>query len=514
MDVEPQKLPGDLKACHALIAQLAQELDVRDRKVRQLQHQLEQLLRWRYGQKSERVDENQMFFEAMAMVSAAAAPETDSEPPASAPATAPAATRHGHGRRRLPANLPRTRIVYDVPAEQRHCPHCAEALRHIGEEICERLEYVPAALTVIQEVCQKYACPQGCTVRTADKPMAPIEKGLPGPGLIAHVAVSKYADHQPLARQEGQFRRLGVELPRSTMCDWMRRGAELVTPLYDLITQRLMSSKAVQTDDTPVAVLDAELTRTRTGRIWSYVGDAANPYTVYVYTATRAGEGPSAFLADFAGYLQADAYAGYDAIFNDDARDIIEVACWAHARRKFFEAQSSDLMRSMVMLAYVRLLYDVERDAKDKGWTGEERRALRQQNSLPVLADIETYLRREQPLVLPKSPIADAIGYALNNWPALLRYCDDGDLEIDNNGAERSLRGIAIGRRNWMFYGSDSGGHTAAVLSTLIASCKRLHIDPFAYLRDIFTRISAHPAHRLSELLPDQWQAARVANTS
>jgi transposase len=414
----------------------------------------------------------------------------------------------------LPANLPRRRVVYDVPAEQCHCPHCAEALRHIGEEICERLEYVPASLTVIQEACQKYACPKGCTVLTAEKPMAPIEKGLPGPGLIAHVAVSKYADHQPLARQQEQWHRQGVELARSTMCGWMHRGAALVTPLYDLMTQRVLSSKAVQTDDTPVAVLDPELTRTRTGRIWSYVGDAANPYTVYAYTPTRAGEGPSSFLADFAGYLQADAYSGYDAIFNDDARDILEVACWAHTRRKFFEAQSSDPMRSMIMLAYVRLLYDVEREAKDKGWTGEQRRALRQKKSLPILADIQTYLQREQPQLLPKSPIADAIGYALNNWPALLRYCDDGDLEIDNNGAERTLRTYAVGRNNWMFFGSDRGGHTAAVLTSLIASCKRLYIDPFAYLRDIFQRISAHPVSRLTELLPDQWKAAQTANSS
>ena len=334
------------------------------------------------------------------------------------------------------------------------------------------MEYVPASLSVIEEACQKYACPKGCTVVTAQKPMAPIEKGLPGPGLLAHVAVSKYADHLPLTR------------------------------------------KAVQTDDTPVAVLDPELTRTRKGRIWSYVGDATNPFTVYDYTPTREGEGPAAFLEDFAGYLQADAYTGYDALYADEAHDVTEVACWAHARRKFFEAQSSDLMRSMIMLAYVRLLYDVEREAKDQGWTGAARHALRQAKSLPILADIEAYLRRERPQVLPKSPIADAIGYALNNWPALLRYCEDGDLEIDNNGAERSLRGIAVGRRNWMFYGSDNGGHTAAILTSLTVTCKRLRIDPFAYLRDVFERISAHPANHLAELLPDQWQAAHPPNTT
>jgi len=516
MDLKPNNLPRDLEGCHALIAELVRELDVRDRKVRQLQHQLEQLLRWRYGQKREKVDENQMFFEALAMVSAGSspAPETDPVPPAGAPTEAPAAPRRGHGRGRLPANLPRKRIVYDVPEEQRHCPHCAKSLHRIGEEVSERLEYVPATLSVIEEVCPKYVCPNGCTVVTAPKPFAPIEKGLPGPGLLAHVVVSKYGDHLPLARQEGMFLRQGVELARSTMCDWMRRCAELAAPLYQLMKQRTLSSKAVQTDDTPVAVLDPELPRTRTGRTWSYVGDEVHPYTVYDYTPTRAGVGPATFLEDFDGYLQADAYAGYDAIFADEVRHVFEVACWAHARRKFYEAQSSDLMRSMIMLAYVRLLYDVEREAKDKEWKGEARRVLRQEKSRPILADIEAYLRREQSQVMPKSAIAEAIGYALNNWKALMRYTEDGDLEIDNNGAERSLRGIAVGRKNWLFYGSDNGGHTAAILTSFIATCKRLRIDPFAYLRDIFERISAHPANRLAELLPDQWKAAQGANTS
>jgi len=512
MIIDPHNLPGDVSGCHALIAELVRELDVRDRRVRQLQHQLEQLLRWRYGQKRERVDENQMFFEALAMVSAGAAPAPQEEP--ESPAEPMIHRRKGHGRRQLPANLPRKRVVYDVPEEQRHCPHCPETMQNIGEEVSERLEYVPASLSVIEEACQKYACPKGCTVVTAQKPMQPIEKGLPGPGLLAHVTVSKYADHMPLARQEGMFRRQGVELARSTLCDWMRRCAELAMPLYQLMKQRVLSSKAVQTDDTPVPVLDPELTRTRTGRIWSYVGDAANPFTVYDYTPTREGEGPTAFLEDFAGYLQADAYSGYDAMYVDEERNVIEVACWAHARRKFFDAQSSDLMRSMIMLAYVRLLYDVERETKSKSITGEARRALRQEKSLPILADIEAYLRREQSHVLPKSPIAEAIGYALNNWSALLRYCEDGDLEIDNNGAERSLRGIAVGRRNWMFYGSDNGGHTAAILGSLTTTCKRLHIDPFVYLRDVFERISAHPMNRLAELLPDQWKAAHQTDTS
>jgi hypothetical protein len=344
--------------------------------------------------------------------------------------------------------------------------------------------------------------------------MQPIEKGLPGPGLLAHVATSKYADHLPLHRQAQMFTRQGVDLSRQTLCDWMRRAADLVAPLFEVMKQRVVQSQALQTDDTPVAVLDPALPRTKTGRIWTYVGDPAHPYTVYDYTPDRSRDGPDRFLQAFSGYLQADAYSGYDALYKAPERDVTEVACWAHARRKFFEAQDSDPMRAMVMLAYIRLLYEVERQARELGLDRAGRLVLRQEQSLPILTDIEAYLKREQPQVLPKSPIGEAMGYALGNWAALLRYTEDGNLEIDNNGAERSLRGVAVGRKNWLFFGSDTGGRTAAILSSFITTCKRLHIDPFAYLRDVFARISAHPANRLPELLPDQWKAARTAATT
>jgi hypothetical protein len=367
---------------------------------------------------------------------------------------------------------------------------------------------------VIEEACQKYACPKGCTLVTAQKPPAPIEKGLAGPGLLAHVAVSKYGDHLPLHRQESIFARHGVELSRKTMCDWMRQCAELARPLVGLMKERALSSKVVQTDDTPVPVLDPELPHTRTGRIWTYVGDPDHPYTVYDYTPNRSRAGPDEFLKDFRGYLQADAYSGYDQIYKDPERGVTEVACWAHVRRKYFEAQSSDVMRSMVMLAYIHLLYDIEREARDNQLDAAERLALRWARSRPILDDIQAYLQRERLQVLPKSPMGQAIAYTLSNWDALMRYSKDGDLEIDNNGAERSLRGVAMGRRNWTFYGSDNGGHTAAVLTSLIATCKRHRVDPFAYLCDVFQHINAHPQNRLEELLPDNWLAARTAAVS
>jgi transposase len=457
------------------------------------------------------VSENQLFLFAVALVSAGREAPSEPESAALEKASEGAGKRKGHGRGALPKSLQRQRVVHDLAEGQRQCPQCQGALKRIGEEVSERLEYVPASLVVIQEACQKYACAKGCTVVTAQKPMAPIEKGLPGPGLLAHVAVSKYGDHLPLNRQEEIFQRQGVDLPRQTMADWMRACADLVSPLYELMKQQVLGSKAIQTDDTPVPVLDPDLPHTRTGRIWTYVGDGEHPYTVYDYTPTRSRDGPEEFLKAFRGYLQADAYSGYDHFYEEPERGIDEVACWAHARRKHYEAQSSDLMRSTVMLAYIRLLYDVEREARDRKLKGEARRALRQKKSKPILEDIHAYLERERPHVLPKSPEGEAIAYTLSNWKALTRYGDDGDLEIDNNGAERSLRGIAVGRKNWMFLGNDNGGRTAAVLSSLIATAKRLGLDPFAYLHDLFGRISSHPQSRLAELLPDQWKEGRTS---
>jgi transposase len=323
--------------------------------------------------------------------------------------------------------------------------------------------------------------------------------------------VSKYSDHMPLYRQEGMFEREGVRLSRSTMGDWMGRCAELVTPLYNLMKEQVLSSKVMQTDDIPVGVLDRSLSRTRTGRIWTYVGDKDHPYTVYDYTPNRSRDGPVKFMKTFNGKLQADAYSGYEVLYEDEQRDVTEVACWAHARRKFYEAQSSDIVRSMVMLGYIRLLYEVERQAKDRSMDADGRLALRQARSVPILKDIKAYLERERPNVLPKSPEGQAISYTLSNWDALLRYSEDGNLEIDNNGAERSLRGIAVGRKNWLFFGSDNGGRTAAILTSFVATCKRLEINPFTYLRDVFQRISAHPMNRLEELLPHHWQAAQAA---
>jgi transposase len=506
MEIDSGNLPDDPATLKSMVTSLLEDRATGERRIRQLQHMLEQLLRARYGPRRERLNENQLFLFAAEILRNQSSDSGQKEEPVS-----DRPKRQGHGRQRLPKSLKRQRIVFDLTEHEKQCPMCHGQLKRIGEEISERLEYVPASMIVIEEACQKYACQNGCTVVTAEKPMAPIEKGLPGPGLLAHVVVNKYGDHLPLHRQEAIFQRQGVAISRKTMCDWMRQCAELVSPLYERMKSSVLGSKVMQTDDTPVNVLDPSLPRARLGRIWTYVGDRDHPYTVYDYTPTRSRDGPDAFMKEFHGYLQADAYSGYDELYRDRNRNITEVACWAHARRRYFEAQSSDPMRSTVVLAYIRLLYDVEREARTIGLAGETRKALRQAKSMPILQDIKAYLEQEKPAVLPKSPEGMAISYTLSNWDALIRYCSDGDLEIDNNAAERSLRGIAVGRRNWTFLGSDKGGRTAAILTSITTTCKRLRIDPFEYLRDIFQHISTYPQNNLDDLLPDKWNADRAA---
>ena len=419
----------------------------------------------------------------------------------------------GHGRKKLPDHLPRKRVEHELTGKELLCDECGGEKKRIGEEVSEQYEFVPASLFVIEHVCGKYACPCcGNGVTSAAKPMQPIEKGLAGPGLLAHVATSKYADHLPLNRQEGILSRHGVDIARSTMCDWMAQVADLALPLYDLMKKRTLCSDVIHTDDTPVRVLDRSLEKTRTGRFWVYAGDRLNPYDVFDYTPNRARDGPIAFLGvtkglipapgEYTGYLHADAYRGYDGIYAGEK--IIELACWAHARRKFAEAESSEPIACGEALSQIGLLYAVEAEAKLL--SPEERCKLRQARSKPTLDQFRAWLEEHRTNVLPRGPLGNAISYALSNWAALVRYVENGNLAIDNNLAERKLRCIAVGRNNWTFVGSDRGGRTAAILITLISSAKRHGHDPFAYLRDVFTRISAHPANKLDEFLPDHWK--------
>jgi transposase len=425
-----------------------------------------------------------------------------------------------HGRRRPERNLRREPRRYELTMAERLCPDCGAARQEIGVETANQYEYKPAEVFVIEHQRVKYACPccQG-QVALAPKPPQPIAKGAAGPGLLAQILVDKYQDHLPLHRTEQRFARQGVTLPRSTMCDWMAACADVLTPLCHSLKQWVLQSKVLHTDDTTVPVRDEKLTSHRYGRLWDYIGDADHPGVVFDYTTTHARDGPAAFLKGFQGFLQADAYGGYDGIYTGSGGTIVEVGCWAHARNKFKEAQSTDPERVAAAKAWVRQLYDVEDEAQAviaaQELTGAAAAAvrlrLRQEKSVPRLTDLRQWLLAQRDLVLPKSPIAAAINYVLNQWEALQCYTTDGDLHIDNNVSERTLKLIGMGRINWLFLGSDKGGQTAAVLFSFTATCKHLGIDTWTYLKDVLERIPTHPAERLAELLPHRWQAARLA---
>jgi transposase len=490
-------LPDDLDTAHRQIREQAETLRQQGQLIARLQHQLEQLLRQRYGKKGEKVDPDQLLLFAQDALAQAAPMPAAPTPVTSEPKTG------GHGRKPLPASLPRKRIVHDVAPEDRACPECGCERRKIGEETREQLDYVPASLIVLEHVRSKYAC-ASCAAHVVIAPRLPepIEKGLPGVGLLAHVVTSKLADHLPLYRLEGIFRRNGVELARSTMCDWLAACAGLLEPIVGAMARRVLASKVIGTDDTPVTVQDHDGKGSKTGRLWAYLGDRDNPFIVYDYTPDRSRDGPERFLKEYSsGYLQSDAYAGYDALH---ARGLIEVGCWAHARRKFHEARTSDPERSHAAIAWIGRLYTVEREAKDEGWDDARLMAARAERSRPLLESFGTWLEGEAKKVLPKSPAGEAIAYARSNWVALSRYLESPYLSIDNNATENAIRPIALGRKNWLHLGSDRGGRTAATLLSLVQSCKNLGNEPFAYLRDVLERVSTHPASRIDDLLPDR----------
>jgi transposase len=499
-------LPDDLGVLKQMIAELLRALRQRDRDLDETRRRLDALLRPRPTLANP--DQPSLFPEAEAVSPVPPAPASVPEEPASR-------RGHGkpHGRKRPPRELRREPKRHELTMAERLCPDCGHERREIGIETTEQYEYKPAEVFVIEHQQVKYACPC-CEGRVAltPKPPQPIDKGLPGPGLLAVIIDDKYRYHIPLHRSEERLLRLGAPLSRSTMCDWMAACAELLTPVWELLKRHVLQSKVLHTDDTTVPVRDEKRSEHRYGRLWDYIGDAEHPGIVFDYTATHARDGPATFLKDFRGFLQADAYSVYDGIYTGSNGLIVEVGCWAHARNKFADAQSTDPERVLAAKAWVRRLYDVEDEAKEL--SSAERLRLRQEKSVPLLESFRQWLLAQKAQVLPKSPVAAAINYVLNQWEALTRYTTDGDLHIDNNISERTLKLIGMGRANWLFVGSDKGGKTAAVLFSFTATCKCLGIDSFAYLRDVLGRLPTHPAERLEELLPHRWQAAWAATNN
>jgi transposase len=512
--LDPKHLPEDPKVLQQMVLDLMAQLDREFTERSKIETLLRELLDARRSRKSEQLSVDQLALFAAAWQARQAATEApegsadsgdDNDDDNASGGAASAPRKRVGGRQPLPRHLKRERIVHDLADEDKHCAACQEDLRPIGEETSERYEYIPAQVTVIEDVCKKYAC--ACTVKTATKPPQPIEKSTAGASLLAQVIVAKTADHLPLHRQEKMFERHGVDISRKTMGGWLAQCADLLQPLYGSLKQVLFQSDVIGTDDTSVKVLDPKLPFARTGRIWPYYGDRDHPVIVYDYTATRERVGPEEFLKQYRGYLQADAYGGYDALFKDPARGLVEVGCWAHARRYFHKALESDQPRMGPALLLIAQLYRAEKTARTL--PAKDRLRVRQLQSEPVLDKLRNYLSEIEAELLPKSPAGRAVRYTLKNWTALSRFCQDGRLEIDNNATERAIRGVAVGRHNWTFFSSDHGGQTAAVLRSFVASCQRVGVDPFAWLKDILSRIGGHPVTKLAELLPHNWALAR-----
>jgi transposase len=502
LPVDPKALPQDAETLKKMLVDVTAQLDRTERLLRQL-------LQAKTGRKSEQLSREQLALFAaelgMTLPEAEHSDDHDEPPPAGPSASG---SRKARGRKPLPRHLKRERIEHDLPQAEKHCARCDQDLRRIGEEVSERYEYLPAQMKVIEDACFTYAC--ACAVKTASKPPQPIEKSTAGASLLAQVIVSKWADHLPVHRQAKMFRRHGVELSDQTLCGWMAQCAELLQPLYERLKRHVLQSKVVGTDDTPVKVLDRKLSQTRKGRIWPYAGDRDHPAVVYDYTPTRERAGPEQFLKHYRGYLQADAYVAYDSFFLKPERGMVEVGCWAHARRHVHQALETDPSRMRTILLLIAELYRVEKLARQRGLAGEDLRVVREQGARPVLEKLHTYLLESREQLLPKSDAGQAVNYILKNWTALTRYRENPELSIDNNHTERSLRGWAVGRNNWTFFGSDRGGRIAAVLRSFVVSCELVKVDPFAWFCDVLTRIAAHPITRLEELLPPRWAQARA----
>ena len=493
----------DVQSLKALVLAKQAELDSRTTEIESLKLLILKLKRMHFGPRSEKhghdIQQLELRLEELDANQAAA------EPPPTAPATVAVnqQARRKPARRPLPAELPRETETI-APAHQA-CPDCGGALRRLGEDISETLEYVPGRFKVIRTVRPKMSC-AGCSqIVQAPAPNRPIDRGLAGAGLLAHVLVSKYADHQPLYRQTEIYQREGIDLDRSTLADWVGGASRTLQPLVDALKKYVLGAEKLHGDDVPVPVLEPGNGKTKTGRLWTYVrddrpaGSDAAAAVWFAYSPDRKGEHPAGHLQNYSGILQADGYAGFNRLY--ESGRIVEAACWAHVRRKFhdlYQAHRSPIAKEAV--ERIGQVYGIEQEIR--GRSPAERQDVRQTRSRPRLETMHVWLKATLAKLSQKSDVAVAIRYALERWTALLRFCEDGRVEMDNNAAERALRAVALGRKNYLFAGSDAGGERAAAIYSLLGSAKLNGIDPEAYLSSVLRQIADHPINRIADLLP------------
>jgi transposase len=529
VDGLPDALPGDLASAHAMILaqreMLAQndaalsearnEAKVRALEIERLKLQLAKARRETYGQSSERgkllVEQLELAIEDLE--------ESQAEEEAKAEIAAPEPTkaprrRPQRGPRKLPENLPVERVVEPAPCV---CGKCGGArLRKLGEVVSKTLECEPRRWKIIERVREKFACRDCEGVTEPPAPSHPIPRGFAGPSLLAMILVGKFGDHLPLNRQSAAFAREGVELEVSTLADWVGGCVAALDPILAELRRHVLAAERLHVDDTTVKVLAK--TKTRTGRLWVYVRDdrpfrgQGPPAAVYDYSPTRHGEYPRKILVAWSGVMQADAFSGYNALYAADRQPapVVEAACWAHGRRDFFDL--AKLAKAPIAAEIVRRideLFAIERAINGK--SSDERRAIRQERSKPLVAALEGYMREQLERLSPKNDTAKAIRYLLTRWPSFTRFLDDGRICLSNNAAERALRGVAVGRRNWTFAGSDEGGRRAAAVYSLTETCKLNDVDPRAWLADVLAKLPDHPAHRIAEMMPWAWKARQEA---
>ena len=515
MSIDPALLPDDIATLKAmLVAANIRTLDLNGQ-IAHLKLTIAKMQRDTHGASSEKgarlLDQMELQLDELiaAVAEGQAAASLTSPAAGSALAESQAATEKP-ARRALPSHLPRERVVHQAPCA---CSHCgSDRLRKLGETTTETLELVPISWKVVSHVREKFSCRACEKITETPAPSHPIARGRAGPQLLAHILFSKYGAHLPLNRQSEIYANDGIDLDVSTMADWVGACSATLQPLVDEIDKHVLAAERIHADDTTVPVLARN--QCVTGRLWTYVrddvpfGGSAAPAALYYYSPTRGGEHPEKHLAAYSGLMQADAYSGYNRLYakNRKPGEIIEAACWAHGRRKFFEL--ADLQKAPVAIEAVKRideLFAIEREINGK--PPDVRRAVRQEKSKPLVDALEAWLKTERKKLSSKAPVAKAIDYSLKRWPAFTRFLDDGRICMSNNAAERAVRGIAVGRKNWTFCGSDSGGRRAAAIYTLIETCKLNDVNPRAWLADVLARIADHPAKRIKDLLPWAWKA-------
>lgn len=512
------KLPDDSEALKAVVRSLVLEHDAEKRRADdlhienlRLQVELARYKKWYYGPRADRLqtagDLAQMllgFAEALDHKPV----NPDDVPLQTEPDEEPRRVKRRKGRRNLAnfENLPVTMHVHELSAEERACPCCGVERKEIGQQDSWQIEHIPGRFERIHHVRKKYACPacetngENPCIETAAKPGTAIDKGLAGPGLLAYIVTSKFAEYAPLYRLEDIFARQGFEISRATQSVWCGDVADFVEPLYELMADQVRASHVVATDDTIMPMLSKE--KCANARMWVYVGDAAHPYNIFDFTLSRGRDGPKYFLKDYNQVLLADGYGGYNGVVAGNG--IVRAGCWAHLRRKIIDAEKAapEIAREAIDLA--RALYAVEKQGKDA--SVEERLRLRQEQSAPVLAELREKFLAGKEQLLPKHPMAEAINYALSQWQELNVFCADGAVAIDNNVSEREMKRVILNRKNSLFVGNVRGGRTAAILASLTSTCRRHDIDPQIYLTQLLTNLPLAPDGDLSLWLPDRWK--------